>query len=408
MKNIAIIGGGAAGFFTAINIKENIPDAKVTIFEKTDKLLAKVRISGGGRCNVTNVISEPIALAKNYPRGEKQLTKVFKQFTTSDTVKWFETRGVELKVEDDGRIFPVSNSSESIINCFLKLTTLHQIEILTNTPVQKIKSIDNYFELTLQNKTKVFDYVVICTGGHPKIEGFDWLSNLELQFVTPLPSLFSFNIKPHPMIDFMGLSFKEITVKVAKSKLQQTGPLIITHWGFSGPAILKLSAWGARELAEKNYQFDLIINWTGKETETTTTQLLENYRLENPKKLIFSHRLFDLPTRIWEYFCQNSEIETDRKWQDISKKQLNKLVQFLHNDIYAVKGKTTYKEEFVTAGGLQLSEIDINTMESVKQAGLYFAGEVVNIDGITGGFNFQNAWSNGFLVAKSIAEKLNH
>jgi predicted Rossmann fold flavoprotein len=397
--DIIIIGGGAAGFFTAINIVEKNPNLKVAIFERGKSVLEKVRISGGGRCNVTHACFVPNDLVKFYPRGEKELKGPFHQFCSGDTIEWFEKHGVELKIEDDGRMFPVSNSSQTIIDCFLKATQKLKIDILTGHSVQELYQGNDYWKITTNQEVFSCQKVIMATGSNPKM--WELLQNLGHSIIEPVPSLFTFNIKDARIKDLMGLSTLA-SVKVKKSKLQASGPLLITHWGMSGPGILRLSAWGARELADKKYQFAILVNWLNETDFEEAIDLLKNIKEDNSKKLVSKYAHFDLPKRLWENLVKAAGISEETKWADVNKKQLNTLAEQLTNAEFQVNGKSTFKEEFVTAGGIDLKEVNFKTMQSKILPNLFFAGEILNIDAITGGFNFQNAWTGGFIVANAI------
>ena len=399
MYDCLIVGGGAAGFFTAINIVERNPKAKVAILERGAEVLGKVRISGGGRCNVTHACFEPNELVKFYPRGEKELRGPFHQFCSGDTIEWFERHGVALKIEDDGRMFPVSNSSQTIIDCFLKATQQLGIKVLTGQSVQSIFKKDNYWKIDTQNQNYQAENLILATGSNPKI--WEMLQEFGHAIIPPVPSLFTFNSKDPRIKELPGVSAK-VTVRVKDTKLEATGPLLITHWGMSGPAILKLSAWGARILHDKNYQFTLLVNWLNTiDTEEAISQL-KTLKQEQAKKTVAKKSPFELTNRLWESLVLAAGISTETKWADLSKIQLQHLAQQLTNGIFSIKGKSTFKEEFVTAGGIDLKEINFKTMESKIHPNLYFAGEIVNIDAITGGFNFQNAWTSGFIVANAV------
>ena len=399
MYDCLIVGGGAAGFFTAINIVERNPKAKVAILERGAEVLGKVRISGGGRCNVTHACFEPNELVKFYPRGEKELRGPFHQFCSGDTIEWFERHGVALKIEDDGRMFPVSNSSQTIIDCFLKATQQLGIKVLTGQSVQSIFKKDNYWKIDTQNQNYQAEKLILATGSKPKV--WEMLQEFGHAIIPPVPSLFTFNSKDPRIKELPGVSAK-VTVRVKDTKLEATGPLLITHWGMSGPAILKLSAWGARILHDKNYQFTLLVNWLNDlDTEEALVQL-KTLKQEQAKKTVAKKSPFELTNRLWESLVLASGISTETKWADLSKIQLQHLAQQLTNGIFSIKGKSTFKEEFVTAGGIDLKEINFKTMESKIHPNLYFAGEIVNIDAITGGFNFQNAWTSGFIVANAV------
>ena len=399
MYDVIIVGGGAAGFFTAINIVEKNPNYKVAILERGKSVLEKVRISGGGRCNVTHACFVPNDLVKFYPRGEKELRGPFHQFCSGDTIEWFEKHGVELKIEDDGRMFPVSDSSQTIIDCFVNATQKLKIDVLTSQSVQTIFKGNDYWKVETTNQTFSCQKLVMATGSNPKI--WELLSGLEHTIVSPVPSLFTFNIKDKRIKDLMGISALA-SVKVKNSKLSASGPLLITHWGMSGPGILRLSAWGAIELYDKKYQFAIEVNWLNDLSFEEVEEQLKNLKLEHSKKVVCKKSPFDLPNRLWESLVLASEISTDAKWADLTKKQLQNLTLQLTKGEFQVNGKSTFKEEFVTAGGIDLKEINFKTMESKLHPNLYFAGEIVNIDAITGGFNFQNAWTGGFIIANSI------
>lgn len=397
--DIIIVGGGAAGFFTAINIVEKNPKLKVAILERGNEVLTKVRVSGGGRCNVTHACFEPNELVKFYPRGEKELRGPFHQFCSGDTVEWFSNHGVELKIEEDGRMFPVSNSSQTIINCFLEATQKLGITVLTGQSVQSIFKKDNFWKIETQNENYIAEKLILATGSNPKI--WEMLQTFGHAIVTPVPSLFTFNIKDARIKELPGVSAL-VSVKVKDTKLTSTGPLLITHWGMSGPAILKLSAWGARILSEKNYQFTIFVNWLNDVDAEDAEKILKNLKQEHAKKAVSKKSPFDFPNRLWESLVLGSNIQEETKWADLSKMQLQNLANQLRNSSFQVNGKSTFKEEFVTAGGIDLKEINFKTMESKLHENLYFAGEILNIDAITGGFNFQNAWTSGFILANSL------
>jgi len=397
--DIIIVGGGAAGFFTAINIVEKNSNLKVAILERGKELLTKVRISGGGRCNVTHACFVPNDLVKFYPRGEKELRGPFHQFCSGDTIEWFENHGVALKIEDDGRMFPTTDSSQTIIDCFLTTTQKLGIDILTGQSVQSLYKAENYWKVETTNETFSCQKIVMTTGSNPKI--WEMLTEMGHSIVPAVPSLFTFNIKDTRIKDLMGLS-AFANVKVKNTKLEAFGPLLITHWGMSGPGILRLSAWGARILAEKKYQFVLQINWLNDLTFEETLEKLKELKQEHSKKAVCKKSPFELPNRLWESLVLASDILEETKWANLSKNQLTNLANQLTNGEFQVNGKSTFKEEFVTAGGINLKEINFKTMESKLHENLFFAGEILNIDAITGGFNFQNAWTGGFIVANNI------
>ena len=397
--DIIIVGGGAAGFFTAINIVEKNPKLKVAILERGNEVLSKVRVSGGGRCNVTHACFEPNELVKFYPRGEKELRGPFHQFCSGDTVEWFSNHGVELKIEDDGRMFPVSNSSQTIIDCFLEATQKLGITVLTGQSVQSIFKKDNFWKIETQTENYITEKLILATGSNPKI--WEMLQTFGHAIVNPVPSLFTFNIKDARIKELPGVS-AVVSIKVKDTKLTSTGPLLITHWGMSGPAILKLSAWGARILFEKNYQFTIFVNWLNDVDADDAEKILKDLKQEHAKKAVSKKSPFDFPNRLWESLVMASNIQEETKWADLSKIQLQNLANQLTNSSFQVNGKSTFKEEFVTAGGIDLKEINFKTMESKLHENLYFAGEIVNIDAVTGGFNFQNAWTSGFIVANAV------
>ncbi len=400
--DVVIVGGGAAGFFTAINIAEQAPKMKIAILERGKEVLSKVRISGGGRCNVTHACFVPNDLVKFYPRGEKELKGPFHQFCSGDTIEWFEKHGVTLKIEEDGRMFPITDSSQTIIDCFLNATQKLGIAVLTGQSVQSVFKGENYWKVETNQQSFKCEKLVMTTGSNPKI--WEMLQELGHTIIAPVPSLFTFNIKDNRINDLMGVS-AVASVKVKDTKLKASGPLLITHWGMSGPGILRLSAWGARELATKNYQFTLQVNWLNDLDFDTVLEDLKTIKEENNRKIVSKFCPFDFPKRLWESLLLASGISLETKWADVSKKQLTELVQQLTNGQFQVNGKSTFKEEFVTAGGIDLKEINFKTMESKQRQNLYFAGEILNIDAITGGFNFQNAWTGGFIIAQHITSE---
>ncbi len=402
---IAIIGGGAAGFFGAVTAAAENPEARVILFEKTGKLLSKVRVSGGGRCNVTHHCFSPAELIKFYPRGSKQLKKPFQEFGAEDTVAWFESRNVKLKTETDGRMFPVTDSSETIINCLLREANKTGVEILTHTDITEIKPLgpNNFALRTSKGQTWEVNQVLVTTGGQNKPENYEWLQALGHKIEKPVPSLFTFNVPGSYLKELPGISVPRAKVKIAGQKLESEGPLLITHWGFSGPAILRLSAWGARLLHELQYKFSIHINWVPDFTEDTLRTELLSFKTLHAKKIIGSNPFFGLPQRLWKVFTEQANIDPELRWLDISNKSLNKLLEVLFRGNFEVSGKTTFKEEFVTCGGIALSDLDLQTMESRIIPGLHFAGEVIDVDGITGGFNFQAAWTTGYLAGKHMA-----
>jgi len=397
---VAIIGGGAAGFFAAFSVVEHHVDAEVVIFEKTGKTLAKVKVSGGGRCNVTNACFSASKLSKFYPRGEKQMKKLFSVFQAKDTVEWFAKRGVELKAEDDNRMFPVTDNSKTIIDCFHKEAERLNIKVMLQKVVNKIVTRADGLSLHVGSEVEFFDKVIVATGGSPKETGFDWLKSLGHNITPPQPSLFTFNIPHDPIKKLMGLVVENATVRIQGTNLSYAGPVLITHWGMSGPAVLKLSAWGARVLAEKEYVFKVQINWLSIKSEREANEMLDAELEVIRRKKMINGNPFGLPSRMWGFVLDKAGIDGDTVWHQLSKKNRNKLMNILLNDVYEVRGKTTFKEEFVTCGGVNLSDINMLTMESLKCKGMYFAGEVIDVDGITGGFNFQAAWTTGYVAGK--------
>jgi len=405
MKNLIVIGGGAAGFFCAVNAARLNPHVKVTILEKSNKLLAKVKISGGGRCNTTHQLFEIPELVKKYPRGEQFLKKAFYLFNTQDTIHWFAERGVELHAEADGRMFPVTNNSATIIECLLKEADRYKINIQLHTEVKKITKIDDRFQIETNQISPIeADYICIASGGLPKIDMFNWIKELGHAIQSPVPSLFTFNMPKHPITTLMGLSVSNAVIKISGTKLKEQGALLITHWGLSGPVVLKLSAWGARQLADMGYQFSIQVNWLGETTDAIVRADWSFYREQFSANKMGSKYPFALPSRLWLFLLEEAGISADTRWGEVKGANQNKLIQLLTSHVFEINGKTTFKEEFVTCGGVQLSTIHPQTMESKLVPGLYFAGEVMDIDGITGGFNFQHAWTSGFNAASAIAQ----
>ena len=403
-KKLVVIGGGAAGFFCAINAARLQPGLEVIIIEKTGKLLSKVKVSGGGRCNVTHSCFSMGEMVKKYPRGEKYLKKAFHHFFTTDTINWFLERGIETKTEKDGRMFPASNTSQTIIDCFLNEASRYDVAIEMNTEVVDVKFINNKWHLaTALDRIIETDFVCIASGGFMKVANAQWLSTLGHTIAPPVPSLFTFNMPTNAITQLMGLSVENVSVKIAGEKLETDGPLLITHWGFSGPAILKMSAYAALILAAKNYDFTVIINWLPQYNENTLREKMQLVRFDMATTKVQNKNPFLLPTRLWEYLLEVTGIKEGIKWADLPAKEQNLLVKNLCLQSFKINGKTTFKEEFVTAGGVNTEEINVNTMESKLKKNLFFAGEVINVDGVTGGFNFQNAWTTAWIAAKAIA-----
>lgn len=400
-KNVIIIGGGAAGFFAAINIADKNPELSITILERGSTVLNKVKVSGGGRCNVTHAEFIPSELTPNYPRGEKELLGPFHQFMTGDTIEWFEKRGVALKIEEDGRMFPVSNSSQTIIDCFLNEVKQSKIEVLTNHSVKHIEKTDNLWQLQTNKGVFSTEKLLIATGSNPKI--WELMTHLGHRVSKPVPSLFTFNIKDKRIKEIPGVVAQQATVKIIDTSLESSGPLLITHWGLSAPAILKLSAFGALELAKRDYKFQIEVNFISQ-SYSDTLKSLKDIKQEMPKKKIINSAAFKLPKRIWQQLILAAKISDDMIWADVNKTQLEQLTNQLTKAIFQVNGKSTFKEEFVTAGGIDLKEINFKTFESKLHDNLFFAGEVLNIDAITGGFNFQNAWTGAYIAAMQISK----
>ena len=397
---VAIVGGGAAGFFAALSVKEHHPEAEVTIYEKSKNLLSKVKISGGGRCNVTNGETDIKVLAKAYPRGEKKLRKAFYEFSTQHTMDWFESRGVGLVTQEDGCVFPISQDSQTIIDCFLNESRKLGVAIKTSSGVKAIHPMNEEIELDFGDWQKSFDKVIVATGGTPMRKGMKWLEDIHLMIEDPVPSLFTFNMPNEKITELMGIVVKQARTKIQGTKLKGDGPLLITHWGMSGPAILKLSAFGARILSESGYQFNVHINWVNEVNNEKVAEVIREITHSEANKILANYRPYLLPERLWHFLIDKCGLSQRAKWNEIGKKGVNRIINVLTNDVYQVEGKTTYKEEFVTCGGVSLDSIDFKTMSSREYPNLYFAGELTDIDGITGGYNFQSAWTTGFIAGR--------
>lgn len=391
-----VIGGGAAGFFAAIQCKENYPDAEVILLEKSNKILSKVKVSGGGRCNVTSATFSIAQLVKNYPRGGKFLKKLFPVFSTQDTIDWFRKHQVELVAEDDKRMFPVSNTSMTIVDCLLNTARRLGVEIRKNAGVEQLTPLKHGFHAMVDGTELFADKVIVATGGSNKMKAYSWLVDLGHTIEEPIPSLFTFNMPSEEVKELPGVVVKNVQAKVLGTKLKSEGDLLVTHWGMSGPAILRLSAWGAKELFHMNYRFVVSINWLSQSSEEEVRAL---FPIVSGKKVV-NENPFHFPKRFWIFLLKKVGIGEEVTWDALSKKSKNKLVNVLTNDQYNVEGKTTFKEEFVTCGGVSLEDVHVKTMQSKKCPGLYFCGEVLDVDGITGGFNFQAAWSTGFLAGQ--------
>lgn len=399
--DVLVVGGGAAGFFAAINTAELNPALSVAILERGTSVLNKVKVSGGGRCNVTHAEFIPNELASYYPRGQKELKGPFHSFMTGDTMAWFESCGVPLKIEDDGRVFPESNSSQSIINCFLKQSQKYDIKLKKNHAVRSIGQTGDSWTVETTQEVFYCKKLMIATGSNPKI--WQMLQSLGHNISPAVPSLFTFDIDDPRLKDIPGVVAKDVAVEVMGTSLHSEGPLLITHSGLSAPSILKLSAFGAIELAQLNYKFEIKINFIQQDAASCLEVLMKN-KLELSKKLVRNTPLFELPKRLWVKLVQASAIADELRWADLNKLQLQSLSKQLTKAVFQVHGKSTFKEEFVTAGGIDLKEINFKTYESKLFKNLFFAGEIINIDGVTGGFNFQNAWTGAYLAAQELSK----
>jgi predicted Rossmann fold flavoprotein len=403
--DLIVIGGGAAGFFGAIQAAEMNPKLRIIILEKTSKLLSKVRVSGGGRCNVTHDCFEPTELSYHYPRGQKPLKTLFRKYQAKDVVNWFETKRVQLKTEEDGRMFPTTDNSQTIIDCFLNLADELNIRIETGTGVREIMPTGTEFEVLIDGGGKFTGKkVLVALGGHPNPQSYECIKATGHTLTTLIPSLFTFNDSEKKFKDLMGVSVPTGTVRIAGTKFFQEGPVLVTHWGLSGPAVIKLSAWAAEYLYEKRYEMTVLVSWIGETQEETVRKALSDYKSAHKKRKIYSYPLYDLPQRLWLRLSELAEIEEDKIWDELPQRNLNKLLELLIRCPFQIKGKTTFKEEFVTCGGVDLKEINLETMESRMHKNLFFAGEVLHIDGETGGFNFQAAWTTAFIAAENISK----
>jgi predicted Rossmann fold flavoprotein len=415
-KHLIVIGGGAAGIFCAVNAARRDPALRVTVLEKTGKLLSKVRVSGGGRCNVTHACFDIAGMAAHYPRGQHFVRKAFHRFFTTDTIEWFSSRGVELKTEADGRMFPVTDSSQTIIDCLMREVNTYNVEIRMHAEVRDIvmrpgagsvaagAGGDRFEVLLADGRRLPADYVCVASGGYPKLGMFDWITRLGHTVEEPVPSLFTFNMPRNPLTELMGVSVAQATIKIQGSRLVEQGPLLITHWGLSGPVVLRLSAWGARELAGAGYRFGIQVNWLGEVTEQQARERLQEMRQERAGQGVATKNPFGVPQRLWEHFLTAAGVAANVRWAELPAREQNRLVSLLCAGVFAVEGKTTFKEEFVTAGGVRLAEVDPSTFESRKVAGVFFAGEILDVDGVTGGFNFQHAWTGGWIAADTIVK----
>lgn len=405
-SKLIVIGGGAAGFFGAVNAARLNPALSVTILDKSRKVLSKVRVSGGGRCNVTHHCFDNEILAKAYPRGGRELRWAFEQFSANDTVDWFTDRGIELKTEDDGRMFPVTDDSETIINCLKEEAQEHDVSVRTKTKATKIIPHDDHTFTIELNKGKPLEaeYVLVATGGYNRANAYEWLADLGHSIHQPVPSLFTFNFREKIFSELSGISVPNAFVAIQDSPFEYTGPMLITHWGLSGPAVLKASSWAARYLHDKEYRFDITVNWVHPETKQSVQSALKKLRNDNAKKKVSNQHWFaNIPSRLWVKFLELASIDPSTRWAELTNENIHELTLELVHGTYNIQGKTTYKEEFVTCGGIPLDEVNFGTMQSQKVPGLYFAGEVLDIDGITGGYNFQSAWTTGWIAAHGIA-----
>jgi hypothetical protein len=403
MYDVLVVGGGAAGFFGALEAAAGNRHARIIILEKTNQLLAKVRISGGGRCNVTHHCFAPAPLSKHYPRGQKELKQLFRVFQASDTVRWFEEHGVALKTEADGRMFPESNTSQSILDCFLEGANRSGIEIKLMSAVEEVTTIANGFHIRCSSGSSYeAKKILVAMGGHARPDAYHWIQKLGHRIIPPIPSLFTFNDPSRQFTDLMGVAVPDAVVKITGTKLEARGAVLITHWGLSGPAVIRLSSWAAQHLHDAGYEFQAMVNWSGEQTETSVRQAFQIQR--EGKKKVITNPLFGLPQRLWEKLCVLAAVDPQLTWPGMPAKIQNRLMEYIIRSPFSFRGKTTFKEEFVTCGGVDLGEVNLTTLESQLVPGLYFAGEVLNMDGETGGFNFQAAWTTSFIAARHLTE----
>lgn len=403
--DLIVVGGGAAGFFGAIQAAEMRQGLNVLILEKSVKVLSKVKVSGGGRCNVTNQCSNPYALAHHYPRGEKPLKEVFNIFATHQTIDWFAAKGISLFAEEDGRMFPISNSSETIIDCFVSQAIALKIKIELTKAVSQVAFIDSRWRVTcVGGGLYSAKCLLIATGGSPNKKSYKFIADLGHSIIDPVPSLFTFNDAAKKFKDLMGVAVADAEVKIAGTKFSNRGPVLITHWGLSGPAVIKLSAWSAVYLSQVAYEFTALVNWVGQINENEARTILFENKKSKARQKVYSSSIFSLPLRLTQRLYTLAGVAETKVWAELPNKTLNKLVELLIRCPFEIKGKTTFKEEFVTCGGVDLNEINLSTMESKIQKNIFFAGEVLNVDGETGGFNFQSAWSTSYIAATAIAQ----
>lgn len=411
LQTLVVVGGGAGGFFCAVNAARMAPGLHVVILEKSDKLLSKVRISGGGRCNVTHACDDIDVMASRYPRGRHFVRKAFHRFFTRDTIAWFQERGVTLKTEADGRMFPITDDSSTIVECLLREAARYGVEIRMRAEVHAVtpKGAGEGFDISLTSGELIHaDALCVAAGGYPKQSSFTWLEALGHTVEPPLPSLFTLNAPKHPITALMGVSVPDARVSVRGTRLEERGPLLITHWGLSGPAVLRLSAWGARVLHEHQYRGEAVVNWLPGQSVESLRNLLQDLRAGKGAQAVAGKSPVPLPARLWAFLAQQAGVAAETRWHELPNKQLHRLVEVLTQFVIPFEGKTTFKEEFVTAGGIRTAEVDPQTMQSRRRPGLYFAGEILDVDGITGGYNFQHAWTSGYIAAMAIANARVH
>lgn len=402
---LGVIGGGAAGFFCAVNAARMRPGLQVTILEKSSKILSKVSVSGGGRCNVTHACFDIAEMVKKYPRGQHFLKKSFGLFFTPDTIQWFKERGVPLKAEVDGRLFPVTDDAQTIIDCLVREANRYEVKVFTRHEVVNLERVADRWRVQLRDgRPLFFDFACVACGGYPKPEQFQWLQALGHAVTKPAPSLFTFNIPQHPITSLQGIALTQTVVRIPGTRLQESGPLLITHWGLSGPVVLRLSAWGARLLQEREYDFSIQVNWLPAFHEQSMLVRLQALRFEWAAQKIYNKNPWGLPQRLWEFLLKQAMIADHIRWADLPAHQQNRLAKLLVAQELPVKGKTIFKEEFVTCGGIKLSQVNPHSMESRLLPRLYFAGEILDVDGVTGGFNFQHAWTSGWIAARAVAQ----
>ena len=402
MSTIVVIGGGAAGFFAAIASAEANPEHKVILLEKGKEVLGKVLISGGGRCNVTHACFDPQELATYYPRGSKELLGPLHKFQPGDTMEWFADRGVELKIEGDNRVFPITDSSSTIADCLIEMSESSNVDIKKSSGVKSFSQTEEggWKVSTTSGDTLIADKLMVATGSSKGV--WEQLKKAGHRIIPPVPSLFTFNIKDERIKGLSGISLPNATIQIASSDLEASGPLLITHWGMSGPAVLRLSAWGAYELNDRFYRFPILVNWIGRDEDVLVSDFIQEKKFSG-KKRIGNHAQYEVPLRLWKSMVAAAGISNTSTWGDLNLKQIKALASELCSAVFQVSGKSTFKEEFVTAGGVDLKEVNFKTFSSKVTPNLYFAGEVLNIDGITGGFNFQAAWTGGFLAGNAMA-----